>query len=229
MSEYWLAMNNDTNATLCDKRLLLTCPHCGAKTAATVISTPRLEQVHRYKPQKVIGGFMCQACGEAIALRFWTNITPEGRLYLSEEYAELERKMESFDYQYLPPSVAADFKEALTCFSMSCYNATAAMCRRTIQSVATDLGAVGTSKVSKQILEAKETAGLDEQTFTEINQLVLDGHDGAHPHLPVVTASRAAVVVAIMKDVLDQIYARRARIQKAADLRQESIAAKKSE
>jgi hypothetical protein len=136
--------------------------------------------------------------------------------------------METFEYQHLPAPVAADFREALTCYSHDCLSATAAMCRRTVQSVATDLGATGTAKVEKQILEAKETADLGDDIFEELRQIVIGGHDGAHPHLPTVSKQRAAVLIAIMKDVLYQLYVRRARVQKAADLRVDAIADKKA-
>lgn len=135
--------------------------------------------------------------------------------------------MQPFEYQYLPDDVASDFREALTCYAHSCHNAAAAMCRRTIQSVAMNLKAVGTSKIDKQILEAKETSGMDDETYNGLRAVMLGGHDGTHPHLPNVTPQRCTVLIQVMKDVLHELYIRSGRIKEAMGMRQEAIEAKK--
>ena len=131
-------------------------------------------------------------------------------------------------YQHLPEPVARDFKEALTCYSNLCPNATAAMCRRTIQSAAESLGVTGTDKVNSQILDIKVLAGIDDDTFVGLKQAMIAGHDGAHPHLPVVTQQRAAILVEVMKDVLYQLFVRQGKIKEAMKLRQEAIDKKKA-
>jgi hypothetical protein len=226
---WWTAViPQDTQDAIVDKHYALVCPHCGALSNLTAVSTPRWAQMRRYQPKQIIIGFRCDACNSPVALRFEVQGDYDrNRALFSHEYEELERPMETFDYQYLPSDVASDFREALTCYSNSCFNATGAMCRRTIQSVATDLGATGSTRVEKQILEAKDTAGMDDETFVSLNQIMLTGHDGAHPHLPPVNKSRAAVLVEIMKDVLYQLYIRKAKVQEALKLRQDAIASKK--
>lgn len=102
------------------------------------------------------------------------------------------------------------------------------MCRRTVQSVAENLGATGSDKVTRQILEVKEAADIDDETFLGLKQIIIDGHDGAHPHLPRVTHERAAVLIELMKDVLYQLYVRKGKLQKAKDLRLDAIADKRS-
>jgi len=225
----WRAIQHDDNPqNIIDKHFTLTCPHCNSKSNVTAISIPRFNQLNRYHPRKIIIGYRCDGCNEPIALRFRVVTDyPTSDVRLADEYEELEHHVETFAFQYLPAEVASDFREALVCYSQRCFNATAAMCRRTVQSMAENLGAVGSSKVQKQILEAKEAADLDDETFAGISQAVLDGHDGAHPHLPTVTPQRAAVLVSVMKDVLEQIYVRKAKIQEAAQLRQDAISARR--
>jgi hypothetical protein len=226
--DIWNALAADDKPHLIiDRAHALDCPHCGAYSNITAVSTPRWGQLTRYFPKEVIVGYRCDACNSAIALRF--KVFPQGSMNasLSVDYEELERPMETFEFNYLPASVANDFREALVSYSNSCLNATAAMCRRTIQSVATDLGAAGSDKVSKQIVEAKEAANIDDVTFTALRQIMLDGHDGSHPHLPTVTKDRAAVLIEIMKDALYQLYVRKAKIQEAMQLRQGAVEAKR--
>ena len=59
-------------------------------------------------------------------------------------------------------------------------------------------------------------------------KLIIDGHDGTHPHLPRVNVDRARILVELMKDVLYQIYIRKAKVQEALKLRQQAIEAKKA-
>lgn len=170
---YWVAMRSGDKPQLTiDKHFTLKCPHCGAKSNLTAISIPRWEQVDRYRPEELIVGYRCDACNGSVALRFRAFLDfPNGEFHLSNTYTELEPLMERFDYEHLPEVVAKDFREALTCYSHSCPNGTAAMCRRTIQTVAMNLGATGTSKVQAQILEAKQTAGMDDDTFEALVRL----------------------------------------------------------
>jgi hypothetical protein len=234
----WNAVIDDEKAEqLIDRPVVVKCPHCNVQSNLTAVSIPRISQAKRYGIEDVIVGFRCDACNKSVALRFDVQLEV-GRhartnklfehLQLSDQFSQLERQVETFEYQHLPGAVASDLREALTSYSHLCPNAAAAMCRRTLQSVATDLGASGTDKVQKQLLEAKETAGIDEETYAGLKEIMICGHDGAHPHLPDVSPERAAVLVEIVKDVLTQIYVRKARIQESMSLRQAAIDAKKA-
>jgi hypothetical protein len=148
---------------------------------------------------------------------------------LHEQYEEVERPAETFDYSYLPDSVKGDFRETLTCYSQACFNAFAAMCRRTVQSVASDLGAKGKDRVLAQLQDLKAMAEIDDETFDLLKQVVIEGHDGAHPHLPALNSGRAVVLLELMKDVLYQLYVRKGKLQEAILLRAKAIEDKKEQ
>ena len=59
--------------------------------------------------------------------------------------------------------------------------------------------------------------------FAALKQAIVDGHDGAHPHLPRLTSERAAVLFELMKDVLYQLFVRRSKIKEAMQLRRAAI------
>ena len=168
----WPAITHkDSPQRIIDQHFATVCPHCRTSTNLSAVSTPRWEQMARYRPKKVIVGYRCDACGEPIALKFAANGNYDAQnvnqvvIQLSADFEELERPMQTFDYQHLPDAVAADFREALTCFSHQCWNATAAMCRRTVQSMASELGVDGKARVQSQILEIKDTAHIDDDTY----------------------------------------------------------------
>ena len=71
-------------------------------------------------------------------------------------------------------------------------------------------------------------AEIDEETFELLKAIVLAGHDGAHPHLPALSAERAEVLLELMKDVLYQLFVRKKKIQEAAEKRKEAIEARKA-
>lgn len=97
------------------------------------------------------------------------------------------------------------------------------MCRRCIQSVFTDLGAEGKDKVFNQLEDIKHTASLDDDTYDLLKQVIVSGHDGAHPHLPRLSPQRAGILLELMKDVLYQLFIRKAKIQEAINMRKQDI------
>ncbi len=151
-----------------------------------------------------------------------TNSVQILKIVLAEEYEEVELAQETFDFHYLPDAVQEDFREALTCYSHLCFNAFAAMCRRCIQSTSQELGAEGSNKVQNQLKDLKSMGVIDDGDFDQLKQIILTGHDGAHPHLPKLSRERADVLLELMKDVLYQLFVRKAKIQEAAKLRQEA-------
>ena len=98
-----------------------------------------------------------------------------------------------------------------------------AMSRRCVQSISTDLGAKGSDKVLKQLKDVKETADIDDETFKILEQIIIGGHDGAHPHLPELSPERAKILLELMKDVLYQLFVRKAKIKESMELRKNQI------
>ena len=84
------------------------------------------------------------------------------------------------------------------------------------------MGAEGSNKVQNQLNDLKSMGVIDDEDFEQLKQIILTGHDGAHPHLPKLSRERADVLLEFMKDVLYQLFVRKAKIQEAAKLRQEA-------
>jgi len=225
-----MILPSDNNPiAIVDKHFRVKCPHCRTLSGLSAISVPRYDLLRRYEPKNVGVAYQCDACSETVFLRFPVKYDwGSKRVLIPDKYAEIERPMEDYEFNYIPADVAADFREALTCYSQSCFNAFAAMCRRTVQTASANLGAEGKDKVLKQIEDLKSMAGVDDETFEVLKAIVLAGHDGAHPHLPALSPERAEVLLELMKDAMYQLFVRRAKIQEAADKRQKAIATKKT-
>ena len=118
---------------IADKTFSTTCPHCNAFSGLSLVSAPRYEYMQRFKSAWVGFVFRCDACNQPVFMKSRV-LALSDHVSLDDAMIEIERSAESFELQHLPPDVAADFKEALTCYSNSCWNAFAAMTRRTLQS-----------------------------------------------------------------------------------------------
>ena len=214
--------NNTQNVF--DKHYALKCPHCGVQSNLSAISIPRYEFLVRFRSTKVGIVYRCDSCNAPVFLRFSVQQDFGGpQVRIDEDYEEIERPLETFEFKYLPEDVVADFQEALTCYSAGAYNGFAAMCRRTVQSASVELGAQGSDKIIRQLRDLKEMAQIDDDTFGILKQIVIDGHGGAHPHLPALNPARAAVLLELMKDILHQLYVRKGKLKESMELRQASI------
>ena len=88
----------------------------------------------------------------------------------------------------------------------------------------TALGAEGKASVENQLKDLKAQANLDDDTYKMLKQIILSGHDGAHPNLPKLDQARADILLEFMKDVLYQLFIRGAKIREADELRKKAIA-----
>jgi len=216
--------SDNKSPTLTDKQFTVKCPHCGIHSGLSLVSVPQFEHIKRYELKRVAIGFKCDACSEPIVLKFTVQHIAGDFARLDREYQELERASETYDFTYLPVTVADDFREALSCYSIGCNNAFASMCRRVAQSSATELGAEGSTKVQNQLAEVKRMGAIDDAVYEQLIAVMITGHDGAHPHLPSVTPERSTVLLEIVKDVLYQLFVRPGKIREASALRKQVIA-----
>ncbi|QCX01148.1 DUF4145 domain-containing protein [Aggregatimonas sangjinii] len=216
----------NTDKKLFDNAISCICPHCGDSNSPNLTSTPKHNLLFRHRPKKIGMAYLCNTCKEPLFFKFKILSIDSMKINISDEYEVIENPKVKFDYEHLPEVVKNDFKEALGCYTNGLYNAFAAMCRRTIQSSADNLGAEGKSKVQNQINELKELGTLDDETYEILKRIILDGHDGAHPHLPALSLERAEILLELLKDVLHQLFIRKGRIKKAARLRTEQLKSK---
>ena len=208
---------------IADKHFTIKCPHCNAISGLSLVSPPRYEYLNRFKPKWAGFAYRCDACNQPVFLKFRARDTGSSFAIFDESPVEIERPTELFDLQYLPDEVAEDFKEALICYSNSCWNAFAAMTRRVLQSAATHLGSEGSTKVQQQLDDLRQMGVVEGEAFKQLKVIMLAGHDGVHPHLAKLSAERAAVLLELIKDALYQLFVRKAKIEESARLRSEAV------
>jgi len=194
------------------------CPSCSVLSHITPVSTPRYGELDKYKPKEVGIVFRCDACSAPIFLKYPVKAYGEGQIELSSNYLEIERPVEHFDSTYLPEDSELLFREALSSFSHTNYNAFASMCRRTVQHVFDDLGETGKMQIFDQCTDIRDMAEIDDESYDLVRRVLFDTEE-ARNSLPLIQAVEAGILLEFMRDILYQAYVRKGKIQQAMMLR----------
>jgi len=199
------------------------CPFCDDSSRFSLRSKAMGGHLKKERIDEIIISYCCDACLRIIPIHW--RIEGWGRKnvpVVSNPKMVLPVK-EDFDFENVPEPIVEEIEEALNCLSVNAYHGFAALCRRSIQAICDDLGADGSTKVQKQIEEMLEMMGLDEEWEDMTKQIMLTGHDGAHPQLPEVNSERASVLVSLLQDLTYQLYTRPGKVKEAAELRERAI------
>jgi len=201
-----------------ERSLAILCPHCQVYTHITAVSVPQFAELVSSRPNQVGVVYRCDSCSAPIFLKFAVKMYAANRVELANNFVELERAKEKFNFTYLPEQVEQLFREALGCYSAGFFNAFASMCRRTAQTVYDDLGENGRLRIFEQIREARELAEIDSDTFAVVKKVLFDGSGEPSP-LPELNPSEAGVLLELIKDMLYEAYVRKGKLQQAMMVR----------
>ena len=195
----------------------LECPHCGATAPMTVTAFPAFSKLKSERPAQVGVVLQCSACKAPVFLRYRTRAWREDRVELNPLPQAVEHPPERFGLSYLPPTVAARFREALACFSSGLWQAFAAMCRQTARATFEDVGETGRLRIFDLVAEVQELGAIDDATFSAVRRIIFDPDAGKQE--PEYDRRQAAVLLETMKDLLTQTYVRRAKLRQALKVR----------
>jgi hypothetical protein len=199
--------------------IALTCPHCSTLTHLTAVGVPKFEELSRRRPKHIGIVFRCDTCVEPIFLKFAAKAYTALRVELASNYLEIERARENFPLTYLPEEAEELFKEALNCYTASCFNAFASMSRRTAQSLFRELGERGKLELFDKLQEIRGLADLDDDTFSVLRAVLFGSDSDPWPNYPNVNAERAGILLEVMRDLLYQTFVRKARLVQAVTFR----------
>jgi hypothetical protein len=193
------------------------CPHCGAIGPMTVTAFPAFSKLKAERPTQVGVVLQCSACKAPVFLRYRARAWREDRVELNPLPQVVEHPPERFSLSYLPPAVAARFREALACFSSGLWQAFAAMCRQTARATFEDVGEAGRLRIFDLVAEVQELGDIDDATFDAVRRIIFDPDAGKQEFE--YDRRQAAVLLETMKDLLTQTYVRRAKLRQALKVR----------
>jgi hypothetical protein len=199
--------------------IALTCPHCRTLTHLTPVAVPKFEDLSRRRPKQIGIVFRCDACDESIFRKFAAKSYTALRIELAPNFTEIERAREDFPLSYLPEQSETLFKEALGCYAAGLYESFGTMSRRTAQSLFHELGERGKLELFDTLQEIRSLAELDDDTFTDVRSVLFGSDTDPWPNFPRLDSERAGILLEVMRDMLYQMFARKARLLQAVRLR----------
>lgn len=193
------------------------CPHCGAVGPMTVTAFPAFDKLKAERPTQVGVVLQCAACKAPVFLRYRTRAWRDDRVELNPLPQPVEHPPERFSLSYLPPAVAARFREALACYTSGLWQAFAAMCRQTARVVFDDVGDAGRLKIFDLVAEVQDLGAIDDATFNAVRRVIFEPEAGKGE--PEFDRRQAAALLETMKDLLTQTYVRKAKLRQALKVR----------
>lgn len=197
----------------------LNCPHCQRNAHVSPFAVPSYQQIIANRPLSVGVVYSCDVCHASIFLRYAVRVYGDTRIELAPHFQQIERPRERFPFQYLPPSVQSALKEALLCHAADAPNAFALMCRRIVQVVHDDLGDASRLRMFEQINDLRDMIALDEESFAMLKRTLFAADVRSAQPVESITAWQAGLLLEVIKDLLNQAYVRKARLQQAMRVR----------
>ena len=199
------------------ERIGLECPYCGVYAHMSPQSVPNPASLLRDRPKHVGLVYQCDSCDAPVFLRFAVRSYTDNRVELYRNFVELERPKERFAFSYLPKHTEVLFREALACYSANHFNAFASMCRRAAVSAYDELGEGGKLRAFEEAMVAQDIAGIDDNTFAPIKQVLFDS--GEEEDLPLLNGVQAGILLEVLKDIFYQCFVRRGKLTRALKVR----------
>ncbi len=200
----------------------LDCPYCDVRAHFEPQAVPDFERLNETRPRHVGTVFQCAACEAPVFLKFGVKQFGADRIELYKNFVELKRRREQFALNYLPAPVEQLFREALECYSDGHLNAFVSMARRAITQACRLAGDGGRMRAFDEVTLACELAGLDDRLSQRVRQALFDGPD--ENSLPIMNRAEAGALLEITKDLLQQLFVRQAKLQRALKVRRFFVA-----
>lgn len=193
------------------------CPHCATVGPMAVTAWPPFARLNAERPAQIGVVLQCASCKAPVFMRYRPRLWREDRVELNPLPQPVEAPPERFSLNYLPPAVAARFREALACYSGGLWQAFAAMCRQTAREVFEDTGEAGRRRGYDLVTEVQALGAIDDATFDVVRRVIFDPDGGRAD--PGFERRQAAALLETMKDLLTQTYVRPAKLRQALKVR----------
>lgn len=195
----------------------LECPYCGVYAHMSPQSVPEFDDLIEVRPKHIGLVYQCDACHAPVFLRFAIKQFSDDTIELYQNFIELERPKERFQFSYLPKHTEVMFREALACYSNNNFNAFASMCRRAALSSFAALGESGKLRAFDEVMVAQDIAEISDDNFDPIKNVIFGS--GQDEDLPLLNRAQAGVLLEVLKDMFYQCFVRRGKLSRAIKVR----------
>lgn len=199
---------------LLDEALTRRCPHCDVFAHMGLQSAPSWQSLITQRPSRLGIVAVCPAC--SIPVFFSSD-----PLRYDEDFIEFEgnlhpvmRPRERMELHLLPASLRDLVDEALGCIADDHRQAFALLANRIATLTAADIGGNGKLALFNAVTDAAEMAQIDKPVLRLCRHILFDLDE--NDDVPALNANQASILLALLKDFLNQTYVRSGHLQKAA-------------
>lgn len=189
------------------------CPYCHTKAQFNFASNKEPVVTHSARVNPVdekssmqrndIAMYKCCVCGGPLFIRAYGTQTSQLEVY------PVNIPTASTD---IPEKIRNIYLEALRCFSVHAWNATATMCRRAVQECILEKGGTG-KMLYNQIDDLATKRVITEDIKEWAHELRILGRDAAHADVPTdVGEKEAKFAVEFTEELLNYVYVLKARL-----------------
>ena len=207
-----IAPDVDFDALL-DDAATLRCPHCDVFSRMRVTAAPGWDRLQALRPARIGVVLDCTACSLPVFLR-------SGRARYDDEAITLERGFEPvhaarprFETRLLPSALRGLVDEALACFADGHLQAFALLANRIATIAASLLGPNGKLDLFNTVTAAAESAGIEAPMRRLCRDILFSLGERDEP--PELSATPAAVLLELLRDMLHQAFIRPERLREA--------------
>lgn len=195
------------------------CPHCHTRSQITLVASPDFRSLRTTRPALTGTVFQCGACGTPFLQQYRITRNNPDSIELEVMATVAEHTDDRFSYSYLPASIATCFRDAAGCYQHGLLQAFAAMCRLTLQAIVAEQGDHGRMRIANQVDEIAALAQLSAADVQLLRDVLFDNQSQTLVRASAMDKGMAAVLLEILKDILQQQYVRPARLRKALRMR----------
>jgi hypothetical protein len=195
------------------------CAQCQTEAHLTLISRPDFNSLKVCRPAITGLAFLCLKCQSPTLVTYTIKHIGEHEILLGEVVRHEDKTDGHVILNYLPSTIKKMYEDAIGCYEHDLLEPFALMCRQTIEAIIKDLGDTGKMRVFNHIEELRDILKIEPCMFDSIDQIIF-GPEKPTQRDTIFGKTESAVLLEIMKDLLYQIYVRKARLQRVFNIRQ---------
>lgn len=198
---------------LLEPALTMTCPHCEVYAQMTAAGTPSWQWLIDHRPSRLGVSAVCPACRRPVFLISGPLDYEDDHIVLNEGWQPVIQPLEPFDLALLPEQLVEPVTEALACHRDGHRRAFVLLCQDIAEIAAGLLGPEGKLQLFNAVTEAAALSGVDNAITRLCRGILFDAEH--HRSTPIVNASVAKVLLALVRDMLHEAFVRQRRMEQA--------------
>lgn len=212
--------DTDLDALL-DDATTLRCPHCDVFSQMRLAAAPDWTTLQMLRPARIGLVLDCTACSLPVYLRSGRARYEDDAVMLESGFEPVARPRPRFETRLLPAELRGLVDETLACYADDHLQAFALLANRIATIAAGLLGPNGKLDLFNTVTAAAEGAGIDAPMRRLCRDILFSLDAGDEP--PELSATPAAVLLELLRDMLHQAFIRPGRLREALKRTEETV------